>query len=357
MSQRKPRNSRRSKFPQANPREEYARRKKQGHRRRWGIVGVAVVLVLAIATVPAYGYYTSFMAPPNTVVARINDVEVKLGDVARMSKVFIAMGKIVGADATLATVPFDALNGLVDGELIRQNAHKLGISVTRSEVEEEIRSRFYPKPSGEQETSPEQLEREYQENLRQFLYSNELSSEQYQELVRSNLFRQKARERLRESIPRLQEHVYVHWIRTDAQNVPQVKERLDRGDDFAEVAKEMNNEKTYADDSGEVGWIPQGAFPDLDDVMFSLEHNQVDGPIISSTGSFFLKIAAGPEFREVATEDMMNLLARTAVNGWVSEQRDIDNVQVNFNSENYAWIVEQVRLSEPSPTPQTGQGQ
>ena len=60
------------------------------------------------------------------------------------------------------------------------------------------------------------------------------------------------------------------WIRiqiNDDVDSGEVRTRLET-EDFEKVAGEVGNPAQFADQSGYVGWVPKGAFPDLEHLLF-----------------------------------------------------------------------------------------
>ena len=96
---------------------------------------------------------------------------------------------------------------------------------------------------------------------------------------------------------------------------------------------------------GIVGWIPKGAYPELDEVMFSIEPGTVSEPVSGPAGAYFLKVLQPIETRAVS-DDMMSLLKGHALNEWFQNEIQQNDVKTNFDSDDYAWIVGQLRQSE-----------
>ena len=344
MRQREHSSPKRDRPSRISPRQRRSRAERDRRQIRWVIV-IAVIIVLAVIAIPAYGYYNSFVAPPRQRVGQVNDTTFSLGDLTELTRVYKAASERVGQEFTLASGPFRVLTDMVNNELIRQNAGKLGIAVDEAAIDQEIRNRFYPRPPEGQQVSPDQLDLEYRESLRQFLNLADLSMSDYRDTIRSQLFRLKARDKLSDEIERVSEQVYVHWIKADDPNqAEQIQRRLDQGDEFAQVAEELNRDSRFAEENGEVGWVPRDAFPDLEETLFSLEHGKVSEPVGSAGDIYYIKVTDGPETREVSDE-MLNQLSFEALNRWLAEQYATNKVDYSFNSDHYQWLVKRVRES------------
>ena len=329
------------------------RRQREHQQQRW-VLAFAGVVIFVILVIPSYGYYATFVAPPRRTAIEVNGVKHSLGEVAKVSKAFAAayVGSS-GGQPDLSTLPLQVVNNMVSDELVVQRAPELGITVTQDEVDAEVRSRHYPTPQAGQETDPATLEREYKENLRRYLDITKFTSGEYREIVRRSLLRQKLLDILSEQIPQVQEQVFVNWIHVqDETAISNVQNGLKDGEAFDRLARVYSVPDSYADDNGQVGWIPKEAFPLLDSTLFSLEHDKVSDPISNPPDTYFIKVTAGPELQEVAP-NMRDLLKTRVLEKWLDQQFDPskNDVKVTFGSTEYGWVIDRVRELVPAPTP------
>jgi hypothetical protein len=257
---------------------------------------------------------------------------------------------------------------MVDNELIRQAAPEYGIRVTPELIDAYIKERFYPQPAEGQQTDPAALEREYRENYRNFLNTSRLTESEYREVVVFQLYRDGMRRELSKRVPTVGEQMEVYWIRlaiedTEADSL--VKDLRDGKTTWEDAFADRNTDFGYTDQEnnpGYVGWVPRSAFPRLDPYIFGkdpskpesdenndklkLAQNTISDPIVADTGTYIIRVVGGPETRPI-NEKMVNLLTDRALDAWVSERRVENDVQMNFDSKWYAWVVDQVRRSLP----------
>ena len=328
-------------------RKQAARWQRERRRQRRVIV-IAVIILIVILAIPSVGYYTTFVAPPRHTIITVNDVTYSLGDMVKRARATAALQVGSGQAPQVGTLPFEVLNGLVDEALLKQGAPGEGVLVTREDVDQEVRAAFYPRPPAGEVTDPESLEREYQENYRQFLEISQLSDSDYREIARVRILRREVREKVSEQVPSVEESVYVHWIRVrDDETAIQVEQRLDAGEEFDALARELNQDSTYADFNGEVGWVPRGAFVELEELLFSIEHYTEDNPIYSESlttrsGIHILKVTDGPELHEI-NETMRGVLEIRALEEWLDAERESNYVNVDFGSDEYEWVVGKIQ--------------
>ncbi|MBI4200061.1 MAG: peptidyl-prolyl cis-trans isomerase [Chloroflexi bacterium] len=338
--------------PSGQRRSARARWQKERRQQRWLWLMGAVVLFVVLA-IPAYGYYATFVAPPRRTVVAVNAVSYTLGDLVKLTRAFALAGAAFGQPPNYGTLPFEMLEFLRDSEIIRQAApDRLGVRVTPEELEQDKRNRFYPTPGAGEQTNVEALEREYRERYRQYLNLTQLSEEEDRDLARRRLLREKVREIMSAQVPSVAEQVYVHWMKFfDQQQAEEAKKQLGQGEEFARVARILGQPDSYADNNGEVGWVPKGAFPALDETLFSLQPNVVSDVLPTGTEIYLVKVTEGPKSAEI-NDKMRDLLKTRALEQWLAEERERNDVRLNFTSEEYAWVVAQVRAILPStPTP------
>ena len=339
----------------------------QGERRRRFLsVGVGVFLLAVIFGVVVFGYYWEFFRPPRVWAGSVNNVEFTMSDLIQRIRVLQGVNRYDGGRVDLSTVPFENLQNLIDVEILRQAAPALGIAPSDIDVEDQLRRRFQPQPPEGQEVDPGQLDQEFRNNYQTFLTATGLSDSEYRVIVEEELSESGLLFLMWEGIESPQQQVEVSWIRLPIDPsqtgmgtlLPeQVTQRLEV-EQFDTVAREVSLSEGNADPSGYVGWVPQGAFPELDPLIFgdeelgtvALEPGEVSRPLYTGHGIYIIKKLAGPEEREIS--DFMSVkLAEQRAEDWQNSalQAGIDSetVKMHFNSSLYAWVADQVAVSAP----------
>jgi|GEM_PF-998369 hypothetical protein len=341
-----------------SPRRRRMAQYRQSRRRPLSIV-IAAALLFIISLVLLVGYYITFVVPPKHVVAHVNGVEFTLGDMDVIIKANAAFRAETGAQGGISTFPFQVLDNLVEGELINQVSPSLGLSVTDQEIENRLRENFYPTPPEGQKPSEEQLEREYREKYTRYLAIAQYSASTYREIIRGDLMRAKALETFENRVPSIEEHAFVEWIRIGQegdrplQTLEGIHEQLINGANFGVLAQQFSDDKRHADLKGVVGWVPRGAFPDLDETFFSIKPNTPSEPMFAGDGYYVIRITGNPETRQVSKE-MSQLVKESIFKKWVDELRAANSVNVDFGSEEYDWLINKTREAVPEPTATPG---
>jgi len=208
----------------------------------------------------------------------------------------------------------DALDELIDAEIIRQEAARRGIVVTEDEVQQEIESLFgydrNPVPTAEPtalatptaplattaavtataevtSTTVPTLEplptevpmtlAEFQTNYNTWIQAvreaSGYSEEEIRDLVRGDLLEKKVVEAIRAETPTTAEQIHARHIRLSSLEKAQaILERLRAGEDFAALAEEFSEDTLTKDQGGDLGWFPRGTKGDMfDEAAFALE--------------------------------------------------------------------------------------
>ena len=212
-------------------------------------------------------------------------------------------------------MPFEYLQELVNVEILRQAASDLGVQPSEEGVEEALRRQFEPTAPEGQEVDPGQLDREFRNNYQTFLTATGLTDSKYRVIVEEDLTEFGLFLKLGQEVENSQEHVEVRWIRLPIDPneagasglLPdQVAQRLEV-EPFDVVAREVSRSAGYSDASGNVGWVPRGAFPNLDPLLFgdeergtvALKPGETSSPFYARDGIFIVQMLAGPEERDV----------------------------------------------------------
>ena len=341
-------------------------------RHRWRFI-IGIFVLLTIGGIVGYGFYDKFVAPPQVLAARVGDTRYTQGDLVNRLRMLQAAAVAQGQEFDFTGRVFEVLLGMADAELIRRSGPTHGVQVTEADLESVLRDQFFPDVPEGQEAPKGQVEQEYRLNYRRFLDRSHLSDKDYRQILEEELYKTKLREKLGEQAPSIGEQVEVHWIKVPSPGqgglgVPsllldlEIRARLE-DEDFAKVAQEVPSNDRYADKKGYVGWVPRGAFPDLDHILFGNEEeeaiaiNVISAPINIQDGTFILKVTAGPEGRQIA-ENMRGKLKDQALDSWLAAEREIGSKagwwEVNFRSDIYNWVANQVREAAPRVTPPPG---
>jgi parvulin-like peptidyl-prolyl isomerase len=349
-----------------------ARQRRSVERRRQRIaIILGAVLILVIAGIVMAGVYQAFIHPPRVMAGEVRGVRFTMGDLVERIRVLQGIDRYQGGQVDLSTIPFQLLTDLLHAEILRQAAPGLTINVTDDQIEEAIRSQFRPEPQPGQEVDDAQLDAEYQNSYTGFLTQVNLTDDAYRRIIEERLQQRELFARMFSSLPEEAPQVEIQAIplSINSEASPDaVKERLELGEDFATVAREISGSDGY------LGWVPEGAFPEFDRYLFGetsvddsgetirkpplLAEGDVSDPIYQDQTIFIVQTIGPVETREVELA-MQFQMAGARVEQWKDDQLAQGSnegwVKINFDSNRYSWVTEQVRVTRPRVTPEAQQ--
>ena len=335
-------------------------------RRRIALIIIGVMLLVLTGIIIA-GYVMIFVLPPQQLVVRVNDVVYTRGDMVKLLRLRQRSMELAQTQQIRTSDDvFEALQLIVENEVIAQAAPSDGISVSRDEIDNSIRARIAPSPDESLGKSNAQIEREYHERYRQFLNQAQVSEAEHRDLVRKSILREKYRQFLGDQVPAFAEQVYLHRIamgQNDEIDIMQTKLADSIGDNkspehmravFRAIAREFSSDPDTYQSAGDVGWTPLGIHEDYEDKFWELEPGILSKPtpnVDNPQQVLFFMVSERDGNREVSRRNRETLKTRT-LQIWVNQERQNHDVYATFNSDIYAWFIEQLRISaSTTPTP------
>ena len=310
------------------------------------------------------------MRPPQERVVSVNDVTYTRGDMVKLLRIRQRLLEDSGQRIDTGTDIFQALQLIVENEIIAQSAPSLGITVSDEEVDAQIQATIIFQSGGTLTGKPQdQVDREFKELYAGFLNSSQIDEAEHRRLVRRSLLREKVREYVGESVPSVtkQYHLYRLAVNHDdeidimlTKYADYVKLSTDPRllhEAFWAITREFSREEQeLVRRGGEVGWLPLGVLEDYDDVIASLEVGKLSDPIPNRDQrqqAYVFMVSEIDELRELSPANLDALKTR-ALERWINEQRREHEVYAVFNSNIYAWMIDQLGISTtitPSPQP------
>lgn len=170
-----------------------------------------------------------------------------------------------------------------------------------------------------------------------------LTETQYRRLFETGLLRQKLIEEVTTDIPAEEEQVWArHILVSDEETANEVIQRLNNGEDFGDLARELSEDSGSAVNGGDLGWFGTGQMiPEFEEVAFSLAIGEISEPIESQFGYHIiqtlgkttvpLSASALDQARQTEFEDYINQLREeadiTIYDYWVDRVPTSPNLQ------------------------------
>lgn len=205
------------------------------------------------------------------------------------------------------------LESMILEKLIVKEMHKLDIAVTDGEIEEEIKSRYIDGLGGE-------------EKYKMFLQENSFTEEFLRSGIRKSLMDQKYKADFFNKI-KLSEDELKRYYDSHKDSLIQVKismiqlesqedghkllERLDKGEDFHQLATIKSIDPVSAAEGGNLGYLTRDTFEypyQLKDMAFALDEGEISNLIEDESGYYIILVEDRKEEYEDLKEDIVAIV-------------------------------------------------
>jgi foldase protein PrsA len=294
---------------------------------------LAAVSVAIIGVIAGVAIYRDRIAPFRMSVIEVDNASITM-------RYFLERVRIAGGE------PLAMLGTLTKEEIIKQVAPKPPYNIA---LREEDIDRFFKEIArGKSDTISES---DFKEWYRQQLNESRLSNTELRDLMRTNLLIERLTEYLVGRVPSVAEHVHLYMIAVeDFAEAERVKERLDAGEDFGKVAREVSSDEVLKKNGGELGWFPRGALPpDIAQAAFDeFAIGKSSEPLYLDEKHFtIIMVSEKVAVREIDEDSRQRIKAR-ALDEWLKEEQQYHKIKFHgfkdgYDSETDTWVKWQLR--------------
>jgi peptidyl-prolyl cis-trans isomerase C len=312
--------------------------------RSWSISLLFAVALVTLSCEPAEP--VANVEPESKKVAVFEGGEVTLGEVQEFA-VQSGMGELSPGDPQYEAMIQQIMPTLVDFEIAKAYAEEHGITVSESEVNQEIET---IKDQIAEQAQAQGMNVGREEAFTQALQQAGLTEEELRVQLRDQLPVQKVQERVAGDAEASQEEVerfyeenkelqfttpeqrcarHILFNKDQRAQAEEVKGRLQNGADFAELAREFSQDPGSAENGGDLGCLGQGeTVPNFEEALFNAEEGEIVGPVETEFGYHVVEVT---DIRQQSTQPL------SEVEGQIREQLSADIQAQEFSS----WIQEQ----------------
>lgn len=225
----------------------------------------------------------------------------------------------------------EALDSLITNKVIEMESEKEKVKVTGNEIDEEL-TKLQESYGGE-------------EGFASALEQNNVSMEQVREDIEYYLLAEKMIEpsikiteedmktyfeENKESFDQKEQVKASHILVEDEATAKKVKEELDNGKDFAELAKEYSTDTSNAAAGGDLGYFAKGEMAEeFEKAAFSLGIDEISEPVKTEFGYHIIKVsdkkaakaAAYEDHKEDIKEQLFDEKIQTEYPNWLEEKK------------------------------------
>jgi peptidyl-prolyl cis-trans isomerase C len=313
------------------------------------LVGVLVVVAAGCSAAEPVANIES----PSKKVAVFEGGEVTLGEVQQFAEQS-GLGELSPDSPQYEALIAQIMPQITDIEIAKAYAEEHGITVSEQDVDKEIET-LKNQVFLQAQTQGQDLGRE--EAFDQALQQAGITEEQLRQQIRDQLPIQKVQERVAGDVGPSQEEIeqfyeqnkaaqfttpearctrHILFNKDQKAKAEEVKQQLQNGGDFAELAKEYSQDPGSAEQGGELGCIGRGeTVPNFEEAVFNAKQGEIVGPVETEFGYHLIEVT---EIQEEATQplsevegqirDQLTTEAQSqAFTAWLQKQREQRNVK------------------------------
>ncbi len=225
-------------------------------------------------------------------------------------------------EAMLSLYGNEVLNTLISNKVIELEGEKEKIEVTEEEIQAEL-DELIEMYGGE-------------ETFQAIMESNNLSEEMFREDIRIYKLTSKLMEKEiditdedistyfeenKSSFDQQEQVEASHILVDDEATAKEVKQKLDNGDDFAELVKEFSSDVASAESEGELGYFAKGDMvEEFETAAFGMEINEISDPVKTEYGYHIIKVTGKKEAKEATLEEVKEEVREVILESRINEE-------------------------------------
>ncbi|MGD6898227.1 peptidylprolyl isomerase [Bacillus infantis] len=236
----------------------------------------------------------------------------------------------------------EALDALVTDKIIEMEAKKEKVTISNKEKEEELKN--LKESYGGEEGFKAALEQSgvteagIAEDIEKYLKTEKLLE------PRIDLKEDEIKAYFEENKDQFAQQEQVkasHILVEDEAAAKEVKSKLDKGEEFADLAKEYSTDASNAESGGELGYFGKGEMEAaFEEAAFALKANEISGPVKTDYGYHIIKVEDKKEAKEAVYEDskeaakkaLFDERMQTEYYNWLEEKKEEYKIEKNMNA-------------------------
>ncbi|MFP7442135.1 peptidylprolyl isomerase [Bacillus sp. MMSF_3328] len=236
----------------------------------------------------------------------------------------------------------EALDALVTDKIIEMEAKKEKVTISDKEKEEELKN--LKESYGGEEGFKAALEQSgvteagIAEDIEKYLKTEKLLE------PRIDLKEDEIKTYFEENKDQFAQQEQVkasHILVEDEATAKEVKSKLDKGEEFADLAKEYSTDASNAESGGELGYFGKGEMEAaFEEAAFALKANEISGPVKTDYGYHIIKVEDKKEAKEAVYEDskeaakkaLFDERMQTEYYNWLEEKKEEYKIEKNMNA-------------------------
>lgn len=314
------------------------------------LMGGVVAVILAALGFIGVGYYVAEIRPRNRTVLSVDNMDVSFTAMKRRMIYEVVQNPVYRQ--VPQALPQAAQDAIVEEQaLIRHAQEDLGLEISEEDFQNQLLTRVGVGPDASQTA--------FAEALATRLDQTGLHEDEYRQMVRAELIRQKARAKIEADLPESVTQAKVEVIAVATRDeAEQAKSRIAAGEDWATVAKELSAEPDVADTGGLHDYGVENSFnATYDDYAFSADVGAISDPLEAAGGNQFYIVRVLDRSEQPVKDEQKATLVSNRYNEWLDNAKEKMNIDTGgFDSDTQQeLLIEVVKDAPPAPQPQQQQ--
>ncbi len=236
----------------------------------------------------------------------------------------------------------EALDALVTDKIIEMEAKKEKVTISDKEKEEELKNlkESYGGEAGFKAALEQSgvTEAGIAEDIEKYLKTEKLLE------PRIDLKEEEIKAYFDENKDQFAQQEQVkasHILVEDEAAAKEIKFKLDKGEEFADLAKEYSTDASNAESGGELGYFGKGEMEAaFEEAAFAMKANEISGPVKTDYGYHIIKVEDKKEAKEAVYEDskeaakkaLFDERMQTEYYNWLEEKKEEYKIEKNMNA-------------------------
>lgn len=388
--------------PRPLTRKQRTRAEREARMNRW-VIGAAIGVGILVVAVLIYGYVAEVVLKAREPVAVVNQERISTAEFearVRFRRLSLQQERDFYAAQRMSLDPTDpavssylqqldtmirtldsrlspeyavalgqqVLDEMVTEILVRQEARRRGIVVSREEIERAIEEQFgYDRDAPAEGSVPsttgpltvalpitsatsltetqaitlpnrvtrEEFQQRYQDYAEMILKPSGLSQEQYYALVEASLLYDKVRTAIGEELPEVMEQVQVRYVAFPSEEeATQMVDRLQGGDAWEDIVAEIEADGSSTAYTSEPGWLTRVFLAEqfgeaIGTTVFDTAVGDYTQPLLGLSGRYYVIQVLGHKERELEAF-MLSFEQDRAFQEWLNEQMSLVEYSDNW---------------------------
>lgn len=263
-------------------------------------------------------------ASADEIIATVNGEPIALSEFQRQAfdtqRYFVDQGGIdpntADGQKQLLFLRRQVLSDMINQTLIEQAAAELGITATDDEIQASLQ-KYIDELGGE-------------DKFEQSLVDTGSTREQVTAMERAGIIGKKMLDQIAGDVPTTAEFVHArHVLCKTADACQDALLRLDGGEDFAAVAKDVSEDPTTRDRGGDLDWVTRGMLPSqqLEDALFGLEAGARSNVVQTDFGFHVIELIERDPERALDEAQRTRLKEKRLI-AWQDERRKAAKIEI-----------------------------